>query len=881
MAYFRSLFGGHSDTLRGNDNAAEVVEKLIERVETSAALEDRRDALKALRSLAKKMRLPVATIGMNAYVEILEKERSNSEIIAITLDILVAVVCEDEENEDGTDELGERLSEIIVRKKGFISSVMALIESYEFNVRRAVVQLLTALLRHRANEVQTAIVGEPMGVSRLVDLLHETREVLRNSAILMLSELSRANSQIQQLLAYENAFQLLFDIIEFEPIDSIVVEDCLFVILNLLRKNSSNQQLFREASLIRRLAVLLHSFLFGREGDEDVEQEVEWPKQRAANVIFLLQVVRSLVSPHENSQNIIHAAQKPINQTGMLNDLCSVLLSELGVSAEVVTESIIAVAEVIRGNYTNQEYFASRSLTTNSGNRSSLLVLLISMTTDKQPFKLRSAVFYCFLCYLYDNEFGKTKVIDTLLPTGASSDSVITAGQCICSAIMSSEAVQVWMGCVCLMHCLLDADHLKQQLLRVQLTTDSTQPPSSLIQHLGSLLISLGNRKPQIRSGLLMLLSVWLHNCPLAVTQFLQMDEHVQYLTTHIDECGAEGSEGENQVVKGLMALVLATCLLYGEGNDESRKSLSVTVERRVGKDKIVELLEGVSRCEHYVRAAQRPQPLAKSASELILDFQFTKLFKVLEGQMVKHLRPLGDPSTAQMNGNGENVVASFKELIKSQDEAIADLNQQVKKLTAELASRDSANKREYQQETTALNDELAQKCRVEDYQAVQKPQSEGWKIIAAQWQAEAQRYQQWAQQWQQYQISQLPHPEDAIIEQLNAQVKQMEEQLAYGWQAFEAQSVALEQAVTQIAEANAKIHSLEEALAAASANCRKVDCEKSNQVTEHEEFFSLKKEQEDLLVLLADQDTKISQYRQRLIALGQTVSDDDEELDA
>lgn len=70
------------------------------------------------------------------------------------------------------------------------------------------------------------MINQPAGISRIVDLLQDKREVIRNNVVLMLSELSRGNSTIQQLLAYESTFKVLFDIIEQESLDSMFNTFC-------------------------------------------------------------------------------------------------------------------------------------------------------------------------------------------------------------------------------------------------------------------------------------------------------------------------------------------------------------------------------------------------------------------------------------------------------------------------------------------------------------------------------------------------------------------------------------------------------------------------------------------------------------------------------
>jgi hypothetical protein len=74
--------------------------------------------------------------------------------------------------------------------------------------------------------------------------------VISLQALLLLTQLTKGNANIQKIVAFENAFDRLFDVVSEEGYSDggIVVGDCLLLMLNLLRNNTSNQNFFKEGN---------------------------------------------------------------------------------------------------------------------------------------------------------------------------------------------------------------------------------------------------------------------------------------------------------------------------------------------------------------------------------------------------------------------------------------------------------------------------------------------------------------------------------------------------------------------------------------------------------------------------------------------------------
>lgn len=917
------MLGGVAEVATGSSEssvaavaaAAETIELLVNRLANSTLLDDRRDACRALKAMSRKFRIEVGAQGLEHILDVLESEATapaaDEEILSYALDTLCNI-CSPEEFEeevisdnarDNINNIGEQFTEIFLKKVKNVQTCIDILDLYDFKVRRPAVKLLTNLLLNKPRDMQENILGSQMGVSRLMDILVDPREVLRNDALLLLIQLTKGNANLQKIVAFENAFDKLVDIIQSEEYSDggIVVEDCLRLMLNLLRNNPSNQTFFREGSYIQRAAKFFELTL------DEQEIEIGWSAQKVSNMLHMLLVMRTLVSP-SNPTGITTSCQETILNCGLLEKLCSILMAA-GIPAEILTETINTISECIRGHVANQTFFSNINAPTDPP-KPALMLLLMSMVNEKQPFSLRCAVLYCFQSYLHKNPTGQLSIMNTLLPdtdyvappaalqqTSPTTPKVMSspasrmtqysedlgppktdmsAGQLLCGGLFSPDRLSNWFSATALAHGLTDQDNIKLELLRVQLSTAGGNVPISFLAQVCHITQMTSNI--QSRIGYLMLICTWIINCPPAVSHLLKVNTVIPFLTGQI---GSNEHDELERLGQGLCAFLLGLCVVFNDDSvaGSTQDQLYQLIEKRIGYEVFMDKLGEVTKHEAHNRARKHPQIKCHEASELVFDHKFCSQFKHLEHVVMSWLSQRKENSEGGAEVASSRDIEQYKELIREQDKRITDLShaniflqqalasakQQIEELESSIQTlRDqnqllrSSNNAPIPSATIA-NGEAAPSNPTEEHQGIN---DEDKKTLR---EAEETKMK----------LEKEIRLRDEIIMELEMRLQSDPAMAGTNAKSQTEGTSSEEQQRIEGAMLHSQIQTLYATVATKDEEIDRLNGLVNEFRSMKGDFEVLRAEQDDLLMMLSDQDSMIDRYKKRLKALGETLIGD------
>jgi hypothetical protein len=266
----------------------------------------------------------------------LSKDGEDVDTVKVTLETLLMLFNPDENSAEASEELALWIADEFTQRQENINLLLNFLDTNDFYSRLYSLQLLSAILSSRTERTEECIFTAPLGISRLVAVLDDKRDAIRNEGLSLLTYLTPSSTELQKRVAFEDAFERIFNIIKSEGSllhGDRIVEDCLILLANLLRFNVSNQSFFREAGCVPKVAQLLSNTLREQGSEPEV---ADWAKlQRDRNIYALLAVLRLfLVTGGVGTQ----ANQASFWQHGVLNQVLQLAFNrstEMQIKAEV------------------------------------------------------------------------------------------------------------------------------------------------------------------------------------------------------------------------------------------------------------------------------------------------------------------------------------------------------------------------------------------------------------------------------------------------------------------------------------------------------------------------------------------------------------------
>ncbi|KAK1542739.1 hypothetical protein CPAR01_06126 [Colletotrichum paranaense] len=630
-------------TAPAKQSVGETITVLSGRLSSATLLEDRRAAILGLRSFAKDFPASVASGALRSLIGSLSKDAEDVDTVKVVLETLLMLFSPNEDSPEASEEIALWLADEFTQRQENITLLLDFLDSTDFYSRLYSLQLLAAILSARTERTEECIFTAPLGISRLVTVLDDSREAVRNEAITLLTFLTPSSTDIQKLVAFENAFDRLFGIISAEgslPEGDRVVEDCLILVANLLRRNPSNQSLFRESGGIHRLSVLLE----GAEKAQRVEAEIAaWAQaQRDRNIYALLAVVRLFL--------VAGAVGTPQNQLafwqhGLLFHALQLAFSHVA-QLPIKAEALATCADIIKGNPSLQEGFAQLEVPSPLESPSSagsgqtngvvkvyvidgLLDLTLSVQ-DLEAFDLRLAACDCLKAYFYNHADIRLHFLRRAIEGhGMGADetaNVLTVLLRPSSDAAVANPYRSWFASTIMMHLVFDNSEAKNLVMAVsEGDAESGEEVVTSIQIIAAHLISGLNRDEDSRVvvGYLMLLLCWLFEDLDAVNDFLGEGANTQSLIQAVNHPYATGD-----LVQGLCAMLLG--VLYEFSTKDSpipRADLHSILISRMGRERYIDKLSKL-RSDPLVRDFEViPQNLSNSGLGSLPDVYFDSTF--------------------------------------------------------------------------------------------------------------------------------------------------------------------------------------------------------------------------------------------------------------
>jgi hypothetical protein len=415
--------------------------------------------------------------------------------------------------------------------------------------------------------------------------------------------LTQSSTELQKLVAFENAFDRVFNLIQVEGSLSqggIVVQDCLVVLANLVRHNPSNQSLFRETGGIPRLAQLLREVY-----QEQPEGGEVWPSpQKDKNIWGLLAVIRlflgeGAVGTQEN--------QVAFFRHGLLQQVLELAFHSAS-QPPIQAEALYTCADMVRGNPTLQTSFAGLQVPapveqrpagqnghTNGVTKVYVIEALLDLSVVPPPntsFEVRMAACECIKAYFYKHNEVRHHFLNRAIEGHMSGqdETANVVSMLLRDELKTSDPYRVWFAADLVFHLLWEDPKAKNMLMTVsEGDAESGEEVVTCIQTITENLITAMQREEDERIiiAYFTVLCGWLFEDGSAVNDFLGEGSNVQTLKQRMTTGGPELA-----VMKGLCAVLLG--VIYEFSTKDSpipRRKLQPLLTAQLGRERYLQAL--------------------------------------------------------------------------------------------------------------------------------------------------------------------------------------------------------------------------------------------------------------------------------------------------